>query len=196
MYSAGKNRRVTAVLMLWGVLLSLPIAAWGHVDIEPRQSIPKRWETYTLSVPTETKAPTVKFRLVVPSAFEIESVEHSPPWQIATVRDERGYIREVQWSDGTIPPQTFEEFKFLARNPTTPGIYRWNIEQVYQYGDPATWETQTQILPSEKTGKQRDEEAWHLAQVAITVSLVALGIAITLIIITVIGIVKNGRRQV
>jgi hypothetical protein len=34
-----------------------------------------------------------------------------------------------------------------------------------------------------------------MAQVATTVSLVAMGISITLIIITVIGIVQSGRRQ-
>jgi uncharacterized protein YcnI len=195
MHSAGKNRRATAVLIVWGGLLGLAIVAWGHVDIEPRQSIPNRWETYTLNVPTETEAPTVGLRLVVPSEFEVEAVKHSPAWQIATVRDARGYIREVHWSGSTIPPQTFEEFKFLARNPTTAGTYRWSIEQVYQHGDPATWEAQTRIMAPEQTGKRRDEEAWHLAQVAITVSLVALGIAIMLIIITGIGIVQNGRRQ-
>ena len=104
-------------------------------------------------------------------------------------------MRELHWSGSSIPPQTFETFKFLARNPATAGTYRWKIDQQYQAGAPATWEAQTQIVAPEATGSQRAEEAWRAAQVATTVSLVAMGIAITLIIITVIGIVQSGRGQ-
>ena len=49
---------------LMGAFVLLPLLAhtmvvWGHVDLDPRQSIPKKWELYTLNVPTETTAPTV-----------------------------------------------------------------------------------------------------------------------------------------
>jgi uncharacterized protein YcnI len=181
--------------MTWGLLLHLVPVVWGHVDLEPRQSIPRRWETYTLSVPTETEAPTVQLRLFVPAEFDIEAVKHDPGWQIASVRDARGHIREISWSGGNIPPQTFDELKFLARNPAAVGTYIWKIEQHYQHGEPATWEAQTQIVALENTGSQRAEEAWRSAQVATTVSLVAVGIAVTLIIVTVIGIVQSGRRR-
>ncbi len=45
-------------------------------------------------------------------------------------------------------------------------------------------------------GSQRAEEAWRAAQVATTVSLIAIGVALTLIILTLINIIQNGRRQV
>lgn len=190
--------RIAGMLVLWELLLGLAAATWGHVDLGPRQSIPRKWETYTLSVPSETERPTVKLRLFVPAAFEIEAVEHRPPWRIVTERDDtRGFIREVSWSEGSIPPQTFEELKFLARNPTAPGTYRWKIEQYYQGEDaPAIWETQTQIVRLETSGSQRAEQAWRSAQVATTVSLIAIGIAMVLVIITVIGIIQNGRGTV
>ena len=44
-------------------------------------------------------------------------------------------------------------------------------------------------------GTQRAEEAWRAAQVATTVSLVAIGVSVTLIIVTAIGIVQSGRSQ-
>ena len=185
-------------LMLWGVsgLLLLAATAWGHSDLDPRQSIPNKWETYTLNVPTETEVPTVQMRLLVPRDFEIEMIEHSPLWQITRARDERGYIREVTWSGSSIPPQTFAEFKLLVRNPATPGTYLWKIEQYYQDGNVATWEAQTQIVPPASVGgTQRAEEAWRAAQVATTVSLVAIGVSITLIIVTAISIVQGGRGQ-
>src|SRR5437867_2937339 len=182
--------------MVWGILgiLLLVTTAWGHSDLDPRQSIPNKWETYTLNVPTETEVPTVQVRLLVPRDFEIEMIEHSPLWQITRSRDERGYIREVTWSGSSIPPQTFAEFKLLVRNPATPGTSLWKIEQSYQDGNVATWEAQTQIVPQASVGgAQRAEEAWRAAQVATTVSLVAIGVSITLIIVTAISIVQGGR---
>src|SRR5207253_2464650 len=120
--------------------------------LDPRQSIPNKWETYTLNVPTETDVPTVQVRLLVPREFEIEMLEHSQAWQITRARDERGYIREVTWSGSSIPPQTFAELKLLVRNPATPGTYVWKIEQSYQDGTVATWEAQTQIVPAATVG--------------------------------------------
>ena len=185
-------------LILWGVsgLLLLAATAWGHSDLDPRQSIPNKWETYTLNVPTETEVPTVQVRLLVPRDFEIEMIAHSPLWQLTKSRDERGYIREVTWSGSSIPPQTFAEFKLLVRNPAAPGPALWKIEQYYQDGNVATWEAQTQIVPQASIGgAQRAEEAWRAAQVATTVSLVAIGVSVILIIVTAIGIAQSGRSQ-
>lgn len=176
--------------------MRLAATASAHSDLDPRQSIPNKWETYTLNVPTETEASTVQVRLLVPRDFEIEMIEHSQVWHIARSRDERGYIRDVTWSGSTIPSQTFNEFKLLVRNPATPGTYLWKIEQSYQDGTLATWEAQTQIVPPASGGSaQRAEEAWRAAQVATTVSLVALGIAVMLIIVTVIGIIQGSRGR-
>ena len=114
---------------------------------------------------------------------------------MATKRDARGFIREVHWSGSQIPPQTFEDFKFLARNPNAVGTYGWTIEQHYQNGDPATWKAQTQIISLAGGGSKRAEEAWRSARVATTLSMIAIGIAITLIIIVLINIVQHGRRR-
>jgi uncharacterized protein YcnI len=182
----------TLILSVWALLGGFSSLAWSHSDLDPRQSLPNKWETYTLTVPTETTVPTIHIRLTVPPEFEVETIEHSQVWHIATVRDERGYIREITWSDSRIPPQRFEQFKLLVRNAKTPGRFVWKIEQAYEGSDAATWEAQTQLITAEGASGQRAEEAWKAAQVATTVSLVALGIAITLIIVTLIGIVRRG----
>src|SRR5919109_3207318 len=185
-------------IMVWGIagILLVVTTAWGHSDLDPRQSIPNKWETYTLNVPTETEVPTVQVRLLVPRDFEIEMIEHTPLWQITRSRDERGYIREVTWSGSSIPPQTFAEFRLLVRNPAAPGTSLWKIEQYYQDGNVATWEAQTQIVAQASVGgAQRAGEAWRAAQVATTVSLVAIGVSVTLIIVTAISIVQGGRSQ-
>ena len=196
MFMAHWQRGAVITCVLWSLLISLAATAWGHSDLDPRQSIPNKWETYTLNVPTETEVPTVQVRLLVPREFEIEMLEHSQVWHITRTRDERGYIREVSWSGSTIPPQTFAEFRLLVRNPTAPGTYVWKIEQYYQDGTVASWEAQTQIVPpTTVSGAQRAEEAWRAAQVATTVSLVAIGIAVLLIIVTLLSILQGYRGR-
>jgi uncharacterized protein YcnI len=179
-----------------GFLLCILVGpAWGHIDVEPRQSIARRWETYTLRVPTETKTATVKIHAVVPRDFEIEMVEHSQVWHIDTVRDERGFVREITWRDGRIPPQTFAEVKFLARNPASPGLYRWDMTQYEQTGEAASWTAQTQIVALDTAASQRVEEAWRAAQTATTVSLLAIGVSTVLILVSLLNIFQTGRRQ-
>jgi uncharacterized protein YcnI len=181
---------------LVGFLLCFMVSpAWGHIDLEPRQSVARRWEAYTVRIPTETKTATVKIHAVVPRAFEIEMVEHSQVWQIDTVRDDRGFVREITWRDGHIPPQTFAEVKFLARNPANPGLYRWDMTQYDQRGEAASWTAQTQIISLDTAGSQRVEEAWRAAQTATTVSLLAMGISIALILVSLLNIFQMGRRQ-
>lgn len=177
--------------IVYGLLLGWTATAFAHVDVVPRQSIAKRWETYTLRVPTETAAATVKLQVTVPAAFEIEMVGHRQDWQIDTVRDERGFVREMTWSGGRVPPQTFDELKFMARNPAEPELYHWEMTQVYETGESAKWTAQTQILAPNDTGSQQAAEAWRAAQVATTLSLLAMGIATTLIVVMLIGIVPR-----
>lgn len=177
--------------IVYGLLWGWAATAWGHVDVVPRQSIAKGWETYTLRVPTETAAATIKLQVTVPSAFEIEMVGHRQDWKIETVRDERGFVREMTWSGGRVPTQTFDELKFMARNPAEPKLYDWEMTQVYESGESVKWTAQTQILAPEHMGSQQAGEAWRAAQVATTLSLLAMGIAIVLIVVTLISILQR-----
>lgn len=181
-------------ISIWAGLLGLPTFTWAHSDLDPRQSLANKWETYTLTVPTETEVPTIEVRLMIPSEFEVETLEYHQAWQTTTTRDTQGHIRQIIWSGSQIPPQTFSQFKLLVRNPRVPGTYRWQIEQAYAGLETATWEAQTHIITAESAESQRLDEAWRAAQVATTVSLVAIGIAIVLILVTIVGIVQHRRE--
>ena len=191
----GWRRQVFGLCVVGIVLLNAAVTAWGHIDVSPRQSTPRRWETYAMKVPTETASSTIKVHVLVPREFEIEMVEHSRVWQVDTVRDARGFVREITWSGSKIPPQTFEHLRFLAKNPAAPGLYKWAITQTYQAHNPGKWTAQTRIVADTNASTKRLEEAWRTAQVATTVSLVALGISLTLIVLMVVTIVQSGRRQ-
>src|SRR3712207_2584804 len=74
------NKRVIGLI---GLMLAASFsAARAHIDIEPKETIPGRWETFILNVPTETESPTVEVRLSIPEEFEVEAVGHRTDWDM------------------------------------------------------------------------------------------------------------------
>ena len=175
------------------LVTSLP-ATWAHIDIEPKETIPGRWETFVLNVPTETESPTIEVQLAIPEGFEVEAVGHRTDWDMALRRDAHGFVREVVWSGGRIPPLTFEEFKLLAKAAKSPGAYEWRARQRYADGQESTWTLRT-IVQAEGSGlpTQKAEEALKTAQVAMTISFLAVGVATVLIVVTLITIWRGSR---
>lgn len=201
-------------------LLLIAVRAQAHVDAIPRDSKPNIWEVYTIRVPTETSSPTTQVTLTIPWGFELEVVQHKIPWKFSVKRDAAGLIREISWSGGEIPPLTFEEFKFFAKNPKEKGGYMWTAYQRYASGKESTWNFQTFV--KEPTGA----EATKVAQVidrrgqarveggakagegprkggqdelmkgikeATTLSYVAIAISLALILVTAIAIFQTAR---
>ena len=178
-----------------GLLLVMSCsAAWAHIDIEPKETIPSRWETFILNVPTETESPTVEVQLGIPEGFEVEAVGHRTDWEMAIRRDARGLMREIVWSGGRIPSLTFEEFKLLAKAAKSPGPYEWQARQRYADDQESTWTLRT-IVQAEGNGlpAQKAEEALKTAQVAMTIGVLAIGVATVLIIVTLINIWHGSR---
>ncbi len=171
-------------------------AVSAHIDIEPKETIPNRWETFTLNVPTEAEMPTIEVQLDIPEGFEVEAVGHRSDWDMAIRRDERGFVREIVWSGGQIPPLTFEEFKLLAKAAKMPGAYDWRARQRYADAQESTWTTRTMVhaegsgLPAKKA-----EEALKTAQAAMTVGFLGVGVATVLILVTLIAIWQGTRSK-
>jgi uncharacterized protein YcnI len=171
-------------------------AVSAHIDIEPKETIPNRWETFTLNVPTEAEMPTIEVQLDIPEGFEVEAVDHRSDWDMAIRRDERGFVREIVWSGGQIPPLTFEEFKLLAKAAKMPGAYDWRARQRYADAQESTWTTRTMVhaegsgLPAKKA-----EEALKTAQAAMTVGFLGVGVATVLILVTLIAIWQGTRSK-
>jgi uncharacterized protein YcnI len=181
------------------LLLTSFSTAWAHIDIEPKETIPGRWETFILNVPTEAESPTVEVQLSLPEAFEVEAVGHRTDWDMAIQRDARGFVRQIVWSGGQIPPLTFEEFKILAKAAKSPGPHEWQAKQRYADDQESIWTLRT-IVREEGTGlaSQKAEEAVKTAQVAMTISFLAVGVATVLILVTLITIWQgsSGKRRI
>lgn len=178
------------------ILLVGLATAWAHMDIEPKETIPNRWETFVLNVPTEAETPTVEVQLDIPEGFEVEAVGHRPDWDMAIRRDERGLVREIVWTGGQIPPLTFEEFKLLVKAAKPSGSYEWKSRQRYADEQESRWTLRTMVR-EESSGLpgQKAEEALKTAQVAMTISFLAVGVATVLILVTLVAIWQGSRRQ-
>ena len=180
-----------ALMLLTGLSV-----AWAHIDIEPKETIPSRWETFVLNVPTETESPTVEVQLEIPEGFEVEAIGHRTDWDMALRRDGYGFVRQIVWSRGQIPPLMFEEFKLLAKAAKSPGPYDWQARQRYADDQQSTWTVRT-IVRAEGSGlpSQKAEEALKTAQVAMTISFLAVGVATVLILVTLIALWQGSRRK-
>lgn len=172
----------------WILLLTCAIA-WAHIDLEPKTTIPNRWETFVLNVPTETDSATVEVQLLIPEGFEVESVGHRPEWDIAIQRNAQGVVREIVWAGGRIPPLTFEEFKLLTKTPKTPGTFEWQGRQRYASDQDSTWTMRTIIQDgSDGSPTQKAEEAVNTAQTALTISLLGVGMATVLLVVMLVAL--------
>jgi hypothetical protein len=132
--------------------------------------------------------------LVIPEEFEVEALGHRTDWRTEIRRDARGFVREVVWSGGQIPPLTFEEFKLLTKAAKTPGPYEWQARQRYADNQESTWTLRT-IVQADGSGlpSQKPEEALKTAQVAMTISFLAVGMATMLMVVTLIAVWGRGR---
>jgi uncharacterized protein YcnI len=192
----GCQRSLRKIGLLGLMLVTSVSATWAHVDIDPKETIPGRWETFILNVPTETESPTVEVQLTIPEGFEVEVVGHRTDWELAIRRDARGFVREIVWSGGQIPPLTFEEFKLLAKAAQSAGPYEWQARQRYADEQESSWTLRT-IVQAEGSGlpSHKAEEALKTAQAAMTISFLAIGVATMLILVTLITIWQGSRGK-
>lgn len=115
--------------------------ASAHVTVNPKESAPGAWETYTVKVPTEKEIPTTKVTLKIPSKFEFESYQPVQGWTFNETKDSSGKVTSVTWSatkDGILPGQ-FQQFVFVVKNPDTPVDGAWDAYQYYKDGSIVEW---------------------------------------------------------
>lgn len=170
----------------------VPTLSWAHAVVFPRQSTPGAYEKYVLRVPNEKAVATTKVELRVPAGVRVTSFADVPGWKLEVVTDSANAITAAIWT-GTLPPQRFVEFPFVAVNPKTDGRIEWPAFQTYADGERVEWTgpqdskspaSVTMIAavaapsavsppPTDGTGS-----AGWLPWIAIVLALVSLGLAI------------------
>jgi uncharacterized protein YcnI len=118
--------------------LVVPAAAAAHAVVTPAASKPAEQQLYTLTVPNEREVPTVRVELQVPAEIDTILVGEAVGWESEVVRkDDR--IDVIRFSGGSIPPDFFGTFQFIARNPVEEGELVWRVRQFYEGGEIVVW---------------------------------------------------------
>ena len=129
---------VVAVSMLAVAIAVLPALSWAHAVVFPRQSTPGAYEKYVLRVPNEKGVATTRVELRFPPGVRVTSFADVPGWQLEIVTDSAKAITAAIWT-GSLPPQRFVEFPFVAVNPRTDARIEWPAFQTYADGERVEW---------------------------------------------------------
>lgn len=163
-----KRLWTTLCLTLAFSLLAASLAS-AHVTVTPTTSAPKAWTTYTIKIPTEKDLPTVKITLKMPAGMILEQVQPLAGWKTATQKDDNGNKASVTWEaedEGLLPGQ-FQQFSFVAQNPSNEGPVAWDAYQYYSDGTVVEWtgeeggDTPHSITEITAAAQNTDEHAGH-----------------------------------
>jgi uncharacterized protein YcnI len=105
--------------------------ALGHAVVQPGAARPAEQQIYTLTVPSERDSDVISVSLQVPDAIDSLLVEEKPGWNVRLERD-GDRVAVVRWSGGRIPPDQYDTFRFIARNPVQADTtLEWKVIQRY-----------------------------------------------------------------
>jgi uncharacterized protein YcnI len=145
--------KATGWLVLLGVLV-LPTGAQAHVSLHPNTLPAGSFPTLELRVPSEEEsANTSKVAVQFPPGFLEVTTGYLPGWKakvlttkLATpVKTDEGTIteqvRQVTWSGGKIPPETFLDFPISATIPDDAAgkSLTFKTVQTYDNGKVSRW---------------------------------------------------------
>ena len=124
------------------VTLSLLLAVYSlgiaHAVVYPKASTTGAHERYVIRVPNERNVPTTRVEITFPADVRVSSFSDVPGWNLEIVRDTAKRIVGAVWT-GSLAPERFAEFPFVAANPKTAGSITWPVIQTYADGERAEW---------------------------------------------------------
>ena len=124
--------------MKYVLLLLLPLVLCAHATVAPSASRTGAYERYVLRVPNESDVPTVRVEIRFPAEVRVISFADVPGWQLQTATDSTGRASFAVWT-GSLPPERFVEFPFVAVNPKSPARIAWPVTQLYADGQRVRW---------------------------------------------------------
>lgn len=165
------------------VLLLFPMTLGAHAVVQPAEAPPGAYQRYVLRVPTEREVPTTRVEIRFPAAVTVVSFADVPGWTLEVMTDTAGRIVGAAWT-GTLPPQRFVEFPFVAVNPREDVTIAWPVTQTYAGGEVVEWtgpegsETPASVtVVAADSSDGRNPGMW-LAAAGLVIALLALGFAL------------------
>jgi uncharacterized protein YcnI len=166
-------------------LLVIPALAYGHAVVYPKTSATNGREKYLLRVPNEKAVATTRVEIRFPADLKVSSFEDVAGWQLEVLTDSAKRIIGAVWT-GTLPPQRFVEFPFVATNPKTAMQVTWPTFQTYADGMRVEWTgAPGSKSPASVTAISAPAEAGgirsvtpYVSWVALVLALISLGLAL------------------
>jgi uncharacterized protein YcnI len=162
--------------------LVAPALVFAHAVVFPRSSAPGAYERYVLRVPNEKQLPTTRVELRFPADVRVTAFEDVAGWQLQVLTDSAKRIVGAVWT-GSLPPQRFVEFPFVAANPKTNARLVWPAYQTYADSQVVEWTgaegskspaSVTTIETARATSASTSWVSWG----ALAVALVSLALAV------------------
>ena len=183
-----RHRRIAlaAAAATLGLAVSVPTLSWAHAVVFPRESTTGAYEKYVLRVPNEKAVATTRVELRFPPGARVTSFADVPGWQLEVVTDSAKAITAAIWT-GTLPPERFVEFPFVAVNPKIDATLTWPAYQTYADGERVEWSgpegakrpaSVTKIGAAAGAAGNDGGYARWVPWAAVALSLVSLGLAI------------------
>jgi uncharacterized protein YcnI len=168
-------------------LLGAPVAAFAHAVVFPKRAAPGAYERYVLRVPNERGVPTGRVEIHFPAGLRVVSFGEVPGWAVEVKKDATGAITSAVWW-GTLSPERFVEFPFVAVNPKEGTRLVWPVSQTYAGGERVEWNgpegsktpaSFTDIVAAADAGRSGGgNTGTYLGGAALVVALIALGLAL------------------
>jgi len=182
------QRRSAYLLVLASALASLaPAVAFAHAVVYPKKSATGAYERYVLRVPNEKTVATTRVEIHFPDGMRITAFEDVPGWQLQVLTDSARRIVGAVWT-GTLAPQRFVEFPFMAANPKAATQLVWPVYQTYAGNDRVDWTgakgsktpaSVTSIAPVDSTaGAPATASGQWVQWIALILALVSLGLVL------------------
>jgi uncharacterized protein YcnI len=178
------SRRLLISCAAIALTLIVPTLLFGHAVVFPKASAPGAYERYVLRVPNEKNVATTRVELRFPADVKVSSFGDVPGWQLEVVRDSAKRIVAALWT-GTLEPERFVEFPFVAVNPKTDAEIQWPAFQTYADGNRVEWtgpagsKTPASITKiSAGAGGSGTTRTMGIAIAALALSVVSLGVAL------------------
>jgi len=132
------RRLLTATVVSAAATLAIPVLAFAHAVVFPRTSTPGAYERYVLRVPNEKTSATTRVEIRFPAEVRVTAFEDVAGWQLEVLTDSANRIVGAVWS-GSLAPQRFVEFPFMAANPKEGAKLVWPAYQTYADGERVEW---------------------------------------------------------
>jgi uncharacterized protein YcnI len=133
-----RHRLAPVLLAIAAASLVIPAIGYAHAVVFPKASTTGAYERYVLRVPNEKTSATTRVEIHFPVDVRVTGFEDVPGWQLEVQTDSAKRVVGAVWT-GTLAPQRFVEFPFMAANPKSATTLVWPAFQTYADGERVEW---------------------------------------------------------